>query len=122
MTYKAKAAVSSEFRTKRSAQSEQHVEFFNVKPGGRAGLKLDGTCAETRFGISEKWTSPFQSAGESVHSTTGSRGVRISGQTMDRQYSEVQCKSSGYPLQSPISPSLPPHASQCALTFLTVCT
>ena len=45
----------------------------------RARLKRDGTCAETRFGLSEKWTSPFKSAGESVQSTTGSRGVRISG-------------------------------------------
>ena len=73
----------------------------------RARLKRDGTCADTRFGLSEKWTSPFKSAGDSVQSTTGSRRVRISGQTMDRPCSEVQCKSSGYPLQSPISPSLP---------------
>jgi hypothetical protein len=34
MTYKAKDAVRSEIRTKHSTQSEQHVEFFNVKPGG----------------------------------------------------------------------------------------
>ena len=72
----------------------------------RARLKRDGTCAETRFGLSEKWTNPFKSAGESLQSTTGSRGVRISGQIMDRPCSEVQCGSSGYPLQSPISPSL----------------
>ena len=52
--------------------------------GCRARLKRDGTRAETRFGLSEKWTSPFKSAGESVQSTAGSRGVRISGQTMDR--------------------------------------
>ena len=45
----------------------------------RARLKCDGTRAETRFGLSGKRTSPFKSAGESVHSTTGSRGVRISG-------------------------------------------
>ena len=32
----------------------------------RARLKRDGTRAETRFGLSEKWTSPFKSAGESV--------------------------------------------------------
>jgi len=46
---------------------------------GRARLKRDGTRAETRFGLSTKRTSPFKSAGESVQSTTGSRGVRISG-------------------------------------------
>jgi hypothetical protein len=34
MTYKAKVAVCSEIRTKYSTQSEHHVEFFNVKPGG----------------------------------------------------------------------------------------
>jgi hypothetical protein len=34
MMYKAKVAVCSEIRTKHSTQTVQHVEFFNVKPGG----------------------------------------------------------------------------------------
>ena len=34
MTYTAKAAVCSEIRTKQLTQSEYHVEFLNVKPGG----------------------------------------------------------------------------------------
>jgi len=34
MTYKGKAAVCSEIRTKHPTQSEHHVESFNVKPGG----------------------------------------------------------------------------------------
>ena len=34
MMYKVKVAVCSDIRTKRSTQSERHVEFFNVKPGG----------------------------------------------------------------------------------------
>ena len=38
-------------------------------------MKRDGTHAETRIGLSAKRTSPFQSAGGSVQSTTGSRGV-----------------------------------------------
>ena len=42
-------------------------------------LKCDGTRAETRFLLSAKRTSPFKSAGASVQSTAGSRGVRISG-------------------------------------------
>ena len=42
-------------------------------------LKCDGTCAETRFRLSAQQTSPFKSAGASIQSTTGSRGVRISG-------------------------------------------
>ena len=32
--YKAKVAVCSDVRTKHSTQSERHVEFLNVKPGG----------------------------------------------------------------------------------------
>ena len=44
-----------------------------------ARLKRDGTRAETRFSLSAKRTSPFKLAGRSVQSTTGSRGVRISG-------------------------------------------
>jgi len=36
--YKGKAAVCSEIRTKRSTQSEHHVEFFNVKPKETARL------------------------------------------------------------------------------------
>jgi hypothetical protein len=35
MLYKAKAAAYSEIRTKHSKQSEHHVEFLNVKPGGK---------------------------------------------------------------------------------------
>jgi len=34
MLDKVNVAVCSEIRTKRSTQSEHHVEFLNVKPGG----------------------------------------------------------------------------------------
>jgi hypothetical protein len=34
MKYTAKAAICSEIRTKRSKQSEDHVEFFIINPGG----------------------------------------------------------------------------------------
>jgi len=34
MTYKAKVAVCSQIRTKHLTQSEHHVEFLNVNPGG----------------------------------------------------------------------------------------
>ena len=79
-----------------------------------ARSKRDGTRAETRFGHSAKRTSPFKSAGVSVQSTAGSRGVRISGQQLYRPCSDIQCKAAGYPLHSHLSPSLPP---QC----VTVC-
>ena len=45
----------------------------------RLPLKCDGTRAETRFRLSANRTSPFKWAGASVQSTTGSRGVRVSG-------------------------------------------
>jgi hypothetical protein len=54
----------------RLSQQNQH---------SRLRLKCDGTRAETTFGLSAKQTSPFKSAGASVQSTAGSRGVRISG-------------------------------------------
>ena len=34
MMSKAKVAVCSDIRTKHSSQSDSHVEFLNVKPGG----------------------------------------------------------------------------------------
>ena len=74
---------------------------------GIACSKRDGTRAETRFGLSAKRTSPFKPAGVSVQSTTGSRVVRISGQQLYRPCSDVQCKTTGYPLHSQLSPSLP---------------
>jgi hypothetical protein len=37
MTYTTKAAVCSEIRTKHPTQSEHHVEFLNIKPGGMQG-------------------------------------------------------------------------------------
>jgi len=43
----------------------------------RGQSKCDGTRAETRFRLLSKQTSPFKTAGASVWSTAGSRGVRI---------------------------------------------
>ena len=45
----------------------------------RPRLKCDGTRTEIRFRLSAKRTRSFKLAGASVQSTTGSRGVRISG-------------------------------------------
>ena len=55
----------------------------------RPRLKCDGTRAETRFRLSVNWTSPFKSVGQSVQSTTGSRGVCISGSNADTPLSKV---------------------------------
>ena len=75
--------------------------------GSRSRLKCDGTRAETRFRLSAKRTSPFNSAGASVRSTTGSRGVRISGSNARYTMFRGSVKGTGYPLNSPVSPSLP---------------
>jgi len=37
--------------------------------------------------------------------------------TLDTPRSEVECKTTGYPLHSHVSPSLPLPASPCAITF-----
>jgi hypothetical protein len=85
----------------------------------RLRLKCDGTSAETRFGLSPKRTSPFKSAGASVHSTTGSRGVCISGSnagyTMFRGSVRVLATHSirQFPLH------FPSRASPCAIRFQT---
>ena len=45
--------------------------------------------------------------GASVQSTTGSRGVRISGRNAGYSMFRSSVKGTGYPLHSPVSPSLP---------------
>jgi hypothetical protein len=80
----------------------------------RLRLKCDGTRAETRFLLSAKRTSPFKSAGASIQSTTGSRGVRISGSNAGYTIFRGSVKGTGYTLHSPVSPSLP-------LPCVTVC-
>jgi hypothetical protein len=72
----------------------------------RGQLKCDGTRAETRFRLSAKRTSPFKSAGASIQSTTGSRGVLISGSNAGYTMFRGSVKSTGYPLHSPGFPLL----------------
>ena len=67
-----------------------------------------------QFRLSAKRTSPFKSAGASVQSTIGSQGVRISGSNGSNAGCTMfrgSVKGSGYPLHSPVSPSLPQQAS-----------
>ena len=84
---------------------------------GRLSLKCDGTRAETRFRLPAKRTSPFKSAEASVQSTTGSRAVRISGSNgRNAGYTMLigSVKITGYPLHSPVYPSLPlPCVTMC---------
>jgi hypothetical protein len=73
----------------------------------RGQLKCDGTCAETIFRLLAKWMSPFTSVRASVQTTTGSRGVHISGSNAGYTMFQGGVKGTGYPLYSPVSPSLP---------------
>ena len=75
---------------------------------GRLRLKRDGTRAETRFRLSANRTNPFKSAGASVQSTTGSRGVRISGSNAGYTKFRGSVKSTGYPLHSSVFPFTSP--------------
>jgi len=88
---------------------EGHSDDLSRTEGNtrRGQLKCDGTRAETRFRLSAKRMSPFKSAGASVQSTTGSLGVRISGSHAGYTMFRDSVKGTGYPLHSPVSPSLP---------------
>jgi len=85
----------------------------------RARAEPDGSPAETRYRLSPKRTSPFKSAGESVQSTAGSRGVRINvsnaGYTTLRGRVRVLATHSlrQFPLH------FPSRASPCAIIFRT---
>ena len=84
----------------------QTLFYFDIHLG-RDQLKCDGTYTETRFRLSAKPTSPFKSAGASVRSTTGSRGVRISGSNARYTNFRGSVKGTGYPLHSSVPPSFP---------------
>ena len=102
---------------------EDQISVF-ITPGEagcssiRLRLKCDGTRAETRFRLSAKRTSPFKSAGASVQSSTGSRGLRISRSNAGYTTFRDSVKGNGYPLHSLVSPSLPlPCFTVCLHSF-----
>jgi len=88
--------------------------IFSQWLSSRLRLKCDDTRAETRFRLSAKRTSPFKSAAASVPSSTGSRGVRISGSNVGYTMFRGSMKSTVNPLHSSVSLSLP-------LPCVTVC-
>jgi hypothetical protein len=104
------------YRLNHERTTEQYkLICFTHNVSSRIGqLKCDGTRADTRFRLSVKRTSQFKSAGASVKSTTGSRGVRISGSNAGYTMFRGSVKSIDYPLHSPVYPSIP-------LPGVTVC-
>jgi hypothetical protein len=99
--------------------SDYFVWPHQLRHCSRVRLKSDGTHAETRFRLSPKRTSPFKSAGASVHSNPGSRGVRISisnaGYTTFRGSVRVLATHS----IRQFSLHFPSRASLCAIRFQT---
>ena len=91
------------------------VRLYHIFPHSVINGQIFGkNVMETRFRFSAKRTSPFKSARASVQSTTGSRGVRISGSNAGYAMFRGSVNRTGYPLRSPVSPSLP-------LPCVTVC-
>ena len=95
--------------------SELRVQLWLLRV--RLRLKCDDMCSKTRFHLSATRTSPFKSAGSSVQSTTGSRGVHISGSNAGYTMFHGSVKGTGYTFHSPVSPSLPLPTSPCSITF-----
>ena len=77
-----------------SNSNESTKSWYGV--GSRGQLKCESTRAETRFCLSAKRTSPFKTAGASVQSTTGSRGVRICGSNAGYTMFRSSVKGTGY--------------------------
>ena len=81
-----------------------------------AESEREGTCAETRIGLSAKRTSPFKSAGGSIQSTTGSRGVQIS-----RQDYWLPTPFASFPFTSPpVRHRVPSHSDSALLSVKNI--
>ena len=70
------------------------IKSLLITAGGQ--LKCDGTHAETGFRLSAKRTCQLKSAGASVQSNTGSRGVRITGSNAGYTMFRGSVKGTGY--------------------------
>ena len=84
-----------------------------------ARAERDGTRAETTFRLSPKRTSPFKSAGESVQSTAGSRGVRISGSNAGYNTFRGRVRVLATHSIRQFLLHFPSRASPCSTTFRT---
>jgi len=75
----------------------------------RGQLKCDGTRAETRFRLSAKRTSPFKSSGgggRQFSRLLAAEVCAIRGSNAGYTMFRGNVKGTGYPLHSPVSPSL----------------
>ena len=72
---------------------------------------------KTDFAFWRKGRVHLNRRGGSVQSTAGSRVVSISDSNPGCNKFRGSVKGTGYPLHSPVSPSLPLPGSPCAITF-----
>ena len=96
-------------------KSVETISNYQTAEGARLRLKCDGTRAENRFRLSAKRTSPFNSAGASVHSTTGSLCVRYEGccLTKVKQHPSYRTHSVTLPLSGPLPTTTSGHCTTC---------
>jgi hypothetical protein len=83
----------------------------------RLRLKCDGTRSETRFRLSARRRVHWNRRGASVQSSTGSRGVRISGSNVDTPCSEVVWRVLATHSIRQFPFHFPSRASSRAITF-----
>ena len=76
----------------------QSLSYSVPITSARLRLKCDGTRAETRFRPRRNGRICLNRQGTSVQSTTGSRGVRISGSNAGYTMFRGSVKGTGYPL------------------------
>ena len=97
--------------------SVNHVDIQNdlvTTERGKLSLKCDGTRAETTSRLSPKRTSPFKSAGGQFSRLLAAEVCASAVLVLDTPCSQIVWRVTGYPLHSPVSPSLP-------LPCVTVC-
>jgi hypothetical protein len=88
----------------------------------RLGLKCDGTCAETRFGLSVKWTSPFKWRERQFSRLLAAEVCASAVVMLDTPRSELVCRVLAIHSIRQFPLHFPSRASPCAITFQLDCT
>ena len=81
------------------------VKFWSLASRGQ--LKCDGTCAETRFRLSGETDESKSAGGRQFSRLLTAEVCAISGSNAGYTMFRGSVKGTGYPLHSPVSPSLP---------------
>jgi hypothetical protein len=90
---------------------------LRISDGSRGQLKCDGTRAETRFRLSTKRTSPFQSAGRQLSRLLAADVCASAVVMLDTPCSEVVWRVLATHSIRQFPLNFPSRASPCAITF-----